>query len=362
MKIAIITCYAQNDYVRARVLRKALLDNPNVETIIIRNQNKGVLRYPEVFWKVLKCKFSQKPDVFILTFRGQDMLPFMVLAKGRKPLVFDELINSGEWLEEHKIIQRKSLAGRLFIGFYSWLIKRCRYVIADTQAHADFSAKICHANNNKFVAIPVGTDETVFNAGAAKPTRSNKTDGKFEIFYYGNGRMLPLHGWQYVFDAAVELAKTNPEVHFTLVGGKQDTEAAAQEATTKGANITYKSWIPFEKLPQAVANADLTLGGPFSKTLQSQFVVTGKTYQFLSAGVPVLIGQNLASKKFINKQNCLAVPLASTQAIINSIIWATKHPAELKQIAAEGHKLYTQNFSQKIITKQLAELLQSLES
>ncbi len=361
MKIAIITCYAQNDYVRARVLRKALQDNPDIETVVIKNLNKGVLRYPEVFWKVIKCKLQQKPDAFILTFRGYEMLPFMALLKGRKPLIFDELVNAAEWLEEHKITTRRSVIGKVFLAFYSWLLRRCRYIIADTEAHADFSARICHISSKKFVTVPVGTDESVFNTSAAKRRAPSEAGGIFEVFYYGNGRMLPLHGWEYVFEAAVKLAKTDPEVHFTLVGGKEDTQKAAEAAIARGANITYKSWILFEKIPRAVADASLTLGGPFGKTLQSQFVVTGKTYQFMSAGAPVLIGENAATASaFINKQNCLTVPLADSEAIVKAVRWAAKNPQKLHQVAKAGHQTYSEKFSQKIITAQVADLIKSL--
>jgi glycosyltransferase involved in cell wall biosynthesis len=360
MKIAIVSCYAYSDYVRTRVLRQALQDNPDIETIVIKNLKKGILRYPEVLWKVVRCKLRQRPDAFILTFRGYEILPLMAVLKGRKPLIFDELVNAAEWLEEHGKLRRRSTAGKIFLVFYSWLLRRCRYVIADTQAHADFSAKICHIDIRRFVAIPVGTDEKVFKPSAAK--RQQRSAGEiFEVFYYGSDRMLPLHGWEHVFEAAVELAKVSPKVHFTLVGGKEDAKKAAAAAIARGANITYKSWIPFEDIPRSTTKADLCLGGPFGKTLQSQFVITGKTYQFLSVGAPVLIGENgVTTSVFIDKQNCLTVPPADSAAIVKVINWAAKNPKKMRQIAKAGHETYTRNFSQKVITTQLAQLLKTL--
>src|SRR5208282_1914461 len=92
MKLAIITCYHDPDYVRARVLRQSLKQLPNINLIIIKNRHKGLLRYPEIIWKLYKLKIANRPDAYLLTFRGQEMLPFVLLAAGKKPVIFDELI------------------------------------------------------------------------------------------------------------------------------------------------------------------------------------------------------------------------------------------------------------------------------
>src|SRR5882757_5918361 len=92
MRIAVITCYHDPDYVRARTLRAALKTMPDVKVTVIKNTHKGLLRYPEVLWKLRQTLKKQKVDVCLLTFRGQEILPFVLALAGKRPVWFDELI------------------------------------------------------------------------------------------------------------------------------------------------------------------------------------------------------------------------------------------------------------------------------
>jgi glycosyltransferase involved in cell wall biosynthesis len=356
MKIAVVTCYDQNDYVRARTLRTAFAAAEGVERIVIKNQHKGLLRYVEVPLRVLKVRFTVRPDAWVITFRGYEILPFMLALKGRKPVIFDEFINAAEYLEEHNKLHTKGRLGRVFVWWYAGLLKRCRFVLADTQAHGEYSAGLCGLPVSKYRALPVSTDETVFYPVANRQSR--KPGVPFKVFYYGHG-MTPLHGLQYVLDAAARLKDTN--IEFKIVGGKEKGRLACEEATQKGARVTYAAWESFEDLAVQSRQADLCLGGPFGKTLQSQFVVTGKTYQFLASGTPVLVGENLVSGLFKDKSNCLLVSPANVDAIVEALTWAEAHPVQMAAIGKAGRKLYEQHFSQKEVNRLAAEITEELQ-
>ena len=354
MKIAVVVCYDQQNYVRAYTLRKGLEASSDVEVINIANSHKGLLRYIEVPFKILKARFTSRPDAYLVTFRGYEMLLYMVLTLVRKPIIFDELINFTEWMDEHKLIKPGNWKYNAFRKFYGWQSRKCRIILADTDAHAKYSAELNGMELSRYRTIPVGTNEDVF---AYRPNAQPKKP--FTVFYYGN--MLPLHGLQYVLDAAVML-KDVPGIKFHFVGGKDKAEAACATAKEQGANVEYQRWVDFEKLPAIAASAGLTIGGPFGNTLQSRFVVTGKTYQFMSLGAPVLIGQNEVNEDFKDMQNCLMVPQANADAISQAIRWAYGHPEELRVIAGRGHELYEQKFSQKIINEKVAEVVRAVSS
>lgn len=352
MKIAIISCYDQIDYIRTRVLRAGFASVPGVETIIVKNTHKGLLRYLETPVKILQCKFRDKPDAYVLTFRGYEMLPFVLMIKGRKPLIFDEMINPAEYLAEHGKVGLDSGVGKLFRRWYGSLLRRCRYVLADTDAHAKLSAELCKVDMSKFFTIPIGTDETVFY-----PRKAQKRGKEFNVFYYGVMRRL--HGFDYVLEAAIKLAD-EPNITFTFGGDKGKSEAACQEAVAKGARITYMPWVPFDDIPKIAGRSGLSLGGPFGKTFQSQFVITTKTFQFLACRVPVLVGRNKVNEGFVDKKNCLIVPPNDAKAIERAIRWAYAHPSEMTEIAQEGRKLYEEHFSQDLVDRKLADLVQTL--
>lgn len=355
MKIAVVTCYKYNDYERARALRTAIATCNGVETIVIRNHWCGLLRYPEVFLKICWVRLAKRPDTYVITFRGYETLLFMRLTLVRKPIIFDELVNFTEWMEEHGRLGLESLLYRLFRRWNHWLVKRCRFILADTTAHAEKSATLNKLSVQRYRVIPVCADENLFRFVATP----KKTDKLFTVLYYGS--MLPLHGVEHVLEAA-KLLQAQTGIRFRLVGVKRGSRIAklCDEAAKAGSRIRCEGWMELGNLPQAIHDADLVLGGPFGNTTQSQYVVTGKTSQALASGAPVLIGKNRVNEDFINKQNCLMVPQADPQALADAISWAHEHPKELADIGRAGRKLYNKHFSQQVVNGLVAKMIGEL--
>jgi glycosyltransferase involved in cell wall biosynthesis len=355
MKVAIITCSPQNDYPRARSLRTAVAACPGVETLIIRNSHKSRLRYLEVMLKICKARLADRPDAYLLTFRGYEMFLFMALTFARKPIIFDELINFTEWMEEQGRLKAGSVPYRLFRRWYAWLAGHARIILADTSAHAQYSATLNMLSVKRYTTVPVGTDEEIFFPVASQPSEKKQ----FTVLYYGH--MLALHGLSHVLEAAV-LLKDRVNINFRLIGGKKKGRVAkaCAEAERAGAHVTHENWLPLEDLPGAIHEAGLVLGGPFGDTLQSQFVITGKTYQALASAAPVLIGKNQVNEDFTDKSNCLMVSQADAKALVEAIGWAADHPEEMARIGLAGRKLYETRFSQDIVNKLIAEMVAQL--
>ncbi len=357
MKIAIVTCSPQNDYPRARTLRTAFASVAGVDMLVVRNRHRGILRYPETVIRLTKTRLLDRPDAYVVTFRGYETLLMMASGFVRKPIIFDELINFTEWMEEQGRLRHGSLPYRIFRRWYAWLAGHSRIVLADTDAHAEYSAILNMLSIKRYRTIPVNADETVFNA---LPVRAKKRQ-TFTVLYYGH--MVALHGLQHVLDAAV-LLKGRDDITFRLIGGKQQGQVAraCAAAAARGAQVTHESWLPFEELPETIRAAGLTLGGPFGKTLQSRFVITGKTYQVLASGSPVLIGKNDVHEGFQDKENCLVVPQADAQALVDAISWAADHPKGLEKIGQAGRQLYEQRFSQRHINEIVSQLVGELQA
>lgn len=350
-KIAVITCQPDPDYVRARVIRAGISELPEWELVVIKNSQRGVLRYPEVAFTLLRTRFTDNPDAYLLTFRGYEMLPWLLFVAMGKRVIFDEFINALEWAAyEHKKFDPNGFFGKTFNMIYGFLLRRCDTILTDTDVHADLSAELSTVPRTSYESLPVGTDETVFFP-AAKPVK--KAD--FNVFFYGN--ILPLHGLATMIEATL-LLKDNSKVRFTFVGGKPEHKVLIDRAIADGAQITYKSYVPFADLPEYVHSASLCLGGPFGDTYQSQYVVTGKTYQFLAAGAPTVVGASQASAIFTDKKDCLLVPQGNADALADAIVWAQKHPEKLAAIGIAGRALYEAEFSNAVIARRLAALLQ----
>lgn len=317
---------------------------------IIKNDRLGILRYAEVACKILKCRLTVNPDVYLLTFRGYEMLPLTLLIAAGKRVVFDEFINAFEWAAyEHKILNPKGRLGKIINRIYGFLLRRCDAILADTDAHADISSELSAVPRDRYLSVPVSTDETLFF-----PSKRHLNIDQFNVFFYGN--ILPLHGFSIIVNAALEL-KNEFSVIFTFIGGKPEHKAAIEHAIVKGARIVYKEYVPFTELPDYIHDASLCLGGPFGDTFQSRYVVTGKTYQFLAAGVATVIGASKASGLFKDKENSLVVSQGDSHALATAILWAQQNPEALMEIGKAGRKLYETAFSNQFVTNCLATLL-----
>ena len=168
--------------------------------------------------------------------------------------------------------------------------------------------------------------------------------------------MQPLIGVPTVLEAARMLSK-KPDIVFEIVGGNKRMKQAVRQAIADGANISYSPWLTLEELEVVMQRSSLMLGGPFGDTRQAQNVVTTKTYQALASNIPVVVGDSLATREFFrDKDTALITPQADPEALVRAISWASKHPKELKTIAANGLKLYDRQFS----TDAIAKILQPL--
>lgn len=341
MKIAVVTCYRDPDYIRARALRASLALIPGVEVITIKNKSKGAKRYLEVITAVIKTRLSQRPAAYILTFRGYEMLPVMRILTAGKPLIFDELVNAVEWfVYEHKKLH--GFAAKVFsVGYRFWL-KTCRVILADTPSHADASSGISKVDRRKYVVAPVGTDESAFRYSPYQPDTSQG----FRVFFYGY--MLPLHGAEYVIRAA-EMLKDNPNITFLVAGRTERCKDLLEAAQANGAHIEYRPWVPFDELPKLIQDSAVNVTGPFGNTFQSQYVINGKTFQFLASGSIALIGAAKDTGAFVDRVNSLVVPQADAAAIAQEIQWAYDNQNLLPGIAQAGRQLYDQYYSNKVI-------------
>lgn len=351
-KVCLITCYNQPDYIRARTLRAAFSAMPEIELIVVKNKHTNILRYPEVFWKVLVTRLKYHPDIYFQTFRAYESFPFIRLITVGKKFIFDEFINPIEHIayENHYIKPGGVIAGVAHLGYKLWL-RSVSMIVTDTPSHARYSADLMNLPIDCYMPLIVSTDEQVFKQ--LKPTK--KADGDpFTVFYYGLF-MMPLHGLDVILEAMRLLEGQN--IKLVLIGGKQSTSQKVARIRASGANIEYKKFVPFESLPAYMASADLCLGGPFGGTVQSQFVIGGKTFQYLQMARPVIIGRNEESHIWSDKKDAIIVDQADAQGLAEAIIWAKDHPNQLAEIATNGQKLYQQKLSNKVLIKELRTLL-----
>ena len=288
IKIGYVHSYKYPNYVRTQFILQLLEDEREHTSISARNTSTGIVRYIQTIGKLIAMRIRHNPDVYILGFRGTEIYWLVRLLTYGKPLVYDEFLNPYLWVvEEHQKLKKNQFIKSLVKHYVRYTLHTADLVLSDTNIHAQYSADNFRVPRSKFLPLYVGTNEELFHSDNHQKHQSDR----FEVFFYGN--FLPLHGLQYILDAANEL-KSYPDIHFTIIGGanrKQDMEAfLAQLRAMKLTNVDHKPWVEYEELPRYIAAADVCLGGPFGNTPQAQKVITGKTYQFLAMGKATIIG------------------------------------------------------------------------
>jgi glycosyltransferase involved in cell wall biosynthesis len=357
MKLLVITCYFDPDYVRSRSIRAALEVNPDIEVHVIKNTHLGLRRYPEITWKLIKARRAVKPDGYILMFRGQEILPMVLLLAGKKPVLFDEFIVPLAWArdEKHRATLRVHffrLLAKLSAPLYKRWLAKCRVILTDTPQHAQISAELSGLPLKKYQALPVGTDETLFKPGPKQQTGT-------QVFFYGS-KMTPLHGLPVILKAAEMVATKNKKITFLVSGGDKTTEKAVATAVRHGAQVKYRTWTLFDEIPKLMQQSLVCLGGPFGSTPQAQRVITGKTYQSLACAAPTIVGDTVANAALTNHKDCLKVPLGNPAALATAILWAYDHPSERATLGQAGRVLYQKMYSNEVISHQLAATLRAL--
>ena len=359
MKVCIINCFRDPDYIRAVTLRTALSNIKNVELIVIKNKSKGVRRYFEVLASTIRTRFREHPDVYILTFRGYELLiPIRLLTVG-KFMIYDEFINPLELTAiERSYFKKDGYIYKIIRFGYTFWVKRCDLLMTDTASHAELSADISHIDRTKFETVIVSTDEQLFKPLATLPvnTRSSKHTKPLIVFYYT--QLQPLHGVEIVLKAA-EIVK-NENIQFHIVGGKEKLAKKVSVLKQSGVTIHHDTWLSVDKLAQAMRQSDLCLGGPFGKTVQAQRVITGKTYQQLCMAKPTVIGKNLESGIFTDKKDCLLVELGNAMSLSNACRWAADHRDQLYTVGESGRNTYDKHLSNTVLTNQLQQILDKI--
>ena len=286
-------------------------------------------------------RFRSDPDVFILGFRGIEIYWPVRLLTLNKPLIFDEFVETYDWIvNEHKKINPGSFTAKLLKKYVRSVLRSAQSILTDTDASSRFSSNLHSIALDKYISIPVGADENIF-----KSKDFVKADKDLRLLFYGS--MLPLHGVDFLLEA---LEKINEGVVLEIIGGDERFQKKMESIKLNPA-IEYSKWVDFEKLPEHIARADLCIAGPFGGTGQANRLITGKTYQFIAMGKPVLIGSNAESGKFENRNNCLIVEQKSSDGIAEAIRWAVDNKAKLADIGNNAKELYQNCFSQKHISQ-----------
>ncbi len=354
LKVCHVVSYRDPRYIRTRNLRAALDAVDGVEVVDATNTRRGVLRYAETTWKLLKARLRHAPDVYVLGFRGHEIFWLVRLLTLGKPLVFDAFMSPSDAL----LSERKGgFLGR-FVGLLlyplEWLClhlsSRC---LTDTELHKAFLVNRFGVSAERIDVVYVGA------APSEAPSTASVPGGAMRVLFYGT--FLPLHGMDVLLEACKRVEDL--PIEFRIIGGRGQALSRFRERLDELApgNVVHDVWVDFDELQSSVIPAaELCLGGPFGGTPQARRVITGKAFQFLAQAKPTVIGRIDEAVGFIDRENCLLVDQASPESLAAAFRWALENRDRLTAIGRAGQALFDDRFSTEALAKQLEPALRAV--
>lgn len=355
MKVAVVSYIKGEDHTRARTIRKGFLACANNEVVLISNKQNYRQSYLGFLIKFWRESTKHAPDVFVLTYKSSRLLLPTLLIAGSRPVIYDEFINPLEdIIYEHHSFKPNSTQAKLIGSIYRHLVKHCRFILSDTDAHAQYSARLNRLSLDHYWIVPISADERVFHAVKSTKTKTNK---KFGVLFIGDSS--PRDGLKFVIDAAIRLRNEN-QIEFSVVSDDKVVARLVEEAQFKGAQINYVDQLSDRQLARLINHHDLCLAGPFGNTVQARLILSEQAYRSLASAKPVIIGRARVAGVLINLKNCLVVSQASAKALVEKISWSYQHKRKLQTIAIKGFNTYETIMSKKIVAQECQSILDQI--
>lgn len=279
-KILFVSTYQINHIRKETIL--GIMKNCHAEIKVILTGNSRC-KYIKALKEIIK--YQNDFDVIFLAFRGQELLPFVKLI-AKIPIIFDAFVSVYDTLcFDRELFKPESIIGKLCKEYDKFVCNISQKVLVDTQAHQKYFVDEFGANNVEYIYVE--SDKTLFKPSEVKPDNIN-----YKVLWYGSAN--PLQGVDVILHAAKLLESKN--IVFQIIGPVRKRYHKLIK-DLKLSNTEFIDFIPYENLPEIINNANLCLGGHFSKKDKACRVIPCKIYQFLDCGKPTVAGDNPANRE-----------------------------------------------------------------
>lgn len=298
-----------------------------------------------------------KPDlVFVPVCRQRDILAACRWAHKRGvKVLFDPMISAWDKkvLEQRKWKADSSKAKKLH-ALETKMMNAPDFVTWDTSCHQEFCAKEFGVPNEKMAPLFTGTDEKVFNVENAPYVQPK--EGEFRVLYHG--AYLPLHGTEYIVEAARMTQGTGIIWDFLGWGAyKAETEAKAAGIT----NIRFLEKVPYVDVPKVIGEHDIVLG-VFGTTPKAARVIGNKVYECMACARPTI--NEFCTGYPPSAKDCKSIkfiPPGDAASLVKAVEEYRADWGNREEYFAEARKFFEKELSMGVLEKQLMGILARME-
>lgn len=287
-----------------------------------------ILTYPKLIYRYLR---TPKHDAVLIPFMGHlDIWVLWPIARLRGvPIIWDVFISLYDTVVcDRRKWRPESMSARLLFWFEKTTFRLASKAFSDTAHGARYLEQLYHLPSGRVDYVWVGVEAERF---PILPPRVPQE--VTQVLFYG--QFIPLHGIGTIVAAAEKLAEEALPIQFTLIGTGQEADAVdAQIKRLDLSNITRVLWVDYERLIDALEQADICLG-IFGTSNKAHNVIPNKVFQILATGRPLITADTPAIRELIKEDKGIAlVPPGDADALAQAI-------KEMAAQPSDGRPFYT---------------------
>ncbi|MCZ6829072.1 MAG: glycosyltransferase [Gammaproteobacteria bacterium] len=314
----------------------------------------GKSRLLRNFWRMLYAHLavllrylrSGRTDCTYIPYPATMLLWLLSLVPGRRlgtRRVADAFIS----LYDTIVLDRKLLAAGGIPAKLLYLIERRAFgfadaVIVDTHESAAHMADLFGLPLDSFVAVPLATDELLFQPSEYRATRNS-----CRVLFIGT--LIPLHGVPTIIGAATVL-RAQRHIELKVIGDGQENSALADYAGAQDSNLEWvRQWLDSAQIAGEIAAADVCLG-IFGATEKTQRVLPFKLYAYSRIGRCIITAKTQCSAAYacgLDYQPWYAVPVADARSLAAAITEIADNEELRSRLAANAARFYREHLSNK---------------
>ena len=203
----------------------------------------------------------------------------------------------------------------------------------------------------RFKWIPMGVDQDYFNSATETTVPDINPGKKFVVGYAGT--LGKANALDELFEAAVDLEKTNPEIEFVFIGDGP-MKADYQQRYDSLSNVKFLASVKKNELQPYLKQMDLVVNTWLDKPIYRFGISPNKWMDYMLAAKPILVAYN-GYRCIIEEAGCgRFVAAENKDAIRNGILeFAAMPPEQRQEMGENGRKYLLENLTYKQLAKEL---------
>lgn len=240
-----------------------------------------------------------------------------------------------------------------------WAAPKCHAFVSVADAMTDLMVEARVAPREKFTTIYSGMEvEPFLHSGDHRERVRAELGYRPEHVVVGKvARLFHLKGHKYVIQAASQVVKAQPNVHFLLVGDGLLADRVRRQIAAAGleGHFQLTGLVPPERIPELIAAMDVVVHASLREGLARVLP------QALIAGKPVVsYDVDGAREVVITHQTGYILPPKCVTRMADALIRLAADPALRERLGAEGRRRFTDTFRHERMTAQLRSLYERL--